>query len=52
LYGEKDYFQSLETMETFAEAIGADLSVMPNGEHWFHTDEQTEFRKKWLKKYM
>lgn len=48
LYGEKDHFQSLETMETFAEVIGADLSVMPNGEHWFHTDEQTEFRKRWL----
>ncbi len=48
LYGEKDHFQSLETMEAFAEVIGADLSVMPNGEHWFHTDEQTEFRKRWL----
>ena len=51
LYGEKDHFQSLETMKTFAESIGADLTVMPNGEHWFHTEEQTEFRKKWLNKY-
>ena len=50
LFGEKDHFQSLDTMETFAKAIGADLTVMPDGEHWFHTDEQTEFRKKWLNK--
>ncbi len=35
-------------MQTFAEAVGADLTVMPNGEHWFHTDEQTEFRNRWL----
>ena len=48
LFGEKDHFQSLDTMETFAKAIGADLTVMPDGEHWFHTNEQTEFRKKWL----
>ena len=51
LYGEKDHFQSLETMKTFAEEIGADLTVMPNGEHWFHTEEQNEFRKTWLNKY-
>ena len=50
LFGEKDHFQSLDTMETFAKAIGADLTVMPDGEHWFHTNEQTEFRKKWLNK--
>ncbi|WP_034475803.1 alpha/beta hydrolase [Butyrivibrio proteoclasticus] len=48
LFGEKDHLQSLETMQTFAEAVGADLTVMPNGEHWFHTDEQTEFRNRWL----
>lgn len=48
LYGEKDHFQSLETIEAFAKATGAGLTVMPGGEHWFHTDEQTEFRKKWL----
>ena len=50
LFGEKDHFQSLDTMETFAKEIGADLTVMPDGEHWFHTNEQTEFRKKWLNK--
>ena len=51
LYGEKDHFQTFDTMKTFAELVDADLTVMPNGEHWFHTDEQNEFRKNWLKKY-
>ncbi|MBQ3797842.1 MAG: hypothetical protein II842_16460 [Butyrivibrio sp.] len=37
-------------MRGFAEAINADITVMPNGEHWLHTEEQTEFREKWLTK--
>ena len=48
LYGEKDTFQSIETMNKFAGSVNADLTVMPNGEHWFHTDEQNEFRWNWL----
>jgi len=48
LYGEKDHFQTIDTMKRFSESVDADLTVMPNGEHWFHTDEQDEFRKKWL----
>ncbi len=48
LYGEKDNFQSIETMRRFAGSIEAELTVMPGGEHWFHTDEQNEFRWNWL----
>lgn len=51
LYGEKDNFQTIETMKRFAGSINADLTVMPNGEHWFHTDEQNEFRWNWLKEH-
>ena len=51
LYGEKDNLQSIETMTEFAKAIDAELTVMPNGEHWFHTDEQIEFRLSWINKY-
>ena len=50
LYGERDHLQSIDTMRGFAESINADLTVMPNGEHWFHTEEQIEFREKWLNK--
>ena len=43
LYGENDALTSYETMSEFASAHNADLTVMPGGEHWFHTDEQMKF---------
>ena len=43
LYGGKDNLTSYETVSEFAEKIGAELVVMPGGEHWFHTDEQMGF---------
>lgn len=48
-YGEHDNFTSIETMQKFADKINASLTVMPNGEHWFHTDEQLNFLKNWIK---
>ena len=48
LYGENDHLQTLDTMIKFAKSTNANLTVMPNGEHWFHTDEQNEFRWNWL----
>lgn len=50
LYGEKDNLTSLETISDFAEKIGAELTVMKNGGHWFHTKEQMDFLDKWIKK--
>ncbi|NLN56227.1 MAG: alpha/beta hydrolase [Clostridiales bacterium] len=43
LYGSRDNLQSIETINNFADRYGANVSVMENGEHWFHTDEQMEF---------
>jgi hypothetical protein len=48
LYGENDNFTSLETMKNFAEKIGASLTVMKGGEHWFHTPEQMNFLDSWI----
>jgi len=48
LYGSADNLQSRETIKTFAASISADLTVMNNGEHWFHTDEQMKFLDKWI----
>ena len=48
LYGENDGLTSLETITAFAERTGAGLTVMPDGEHWFHTEEQMRFLKEWL----
>lgn len=49
LYGENDMLTSYKTISSFAEKIGADLTVMEGGEHWFHTDEQMAFIDKWIK---
>ena len=43
LYGAHDNLTSLETIRAFAEKTGAELTVMPGGEHWFHTKEQMQF---------
>lgn len=40
--------QSIDTIQSFAEQIGADVTVMEDGEHWFHTEEQMEFLDNWI----
>lgn len=50
LYGEKDNLTSKENITRFAEQIGATLTIMGDGEHWFHTDEQLKFLDTWVKK--
>lgn len=49
LYGEKDNLTSYETISDFANRIHAKLTVMKNGEHWFHTEEQMQFLDNWIK---
>ena len=49
LYGEKDALTSMETIKAFAEKNNAELTVMPGGEHWFHTKEQMQFLDNWIK---
>ena len=48
LYGENDELTSYPTVAGFAAKTGAELTVMKNGEHWFHTDEEMEFLDNWL----
>ena len=43
IYGGKDSLTSFDTVDAFAKSISADLSIMKDGEHWFHTDEQMAF---------
>jgi len=50
LYGSNDNLTSFETMRDFAEKHHAGLTVMENGEHWFHTDEQMRFLDDWIRK--
>ena len=49
LYGEKDNFTDKQTMIDFAEKIGANVKIMKDGEHFFHTAEQMNFLDNWLK---
>lgn len=48
LYGEHDNLTSIETVSAFAKRHHADLTVMPGGEHWFHTEEQMRFLDQWI----
>ena len=50
LHGGKDNLTSRETISEFADKIGADLTVMENGEHWFHTNAQMQFLDDWLRR--
>ena len=49
LYGEKDNLTSYETILNFTNKSKANLTVMKDGEHWFHTEEQMEFLNNWIK---
>lgn len=47
LYAGRDNLTSRQTVERFAKEHNAALSIMENGEHWFHTDEQLAFLYSW-----
>ena len=49
LYGEHDNLTSIKTVSAFAKQHHAGLTVMPGGEHWFHTEEQMQFLDHWIR---
>lgn len=50
LYGKNDALTSCETISTFTKKHNAKLTVMENGEHWFHTEEQMQFLDNWIRR--
>lgn len=48
LYGAWDDLTSMDTIAAFARRIGAALTVMPDSEHWFHTEAQMRFLDAWI----
>lgn len=52
LYGSNDNLTSRETVDRFIQNHNADLTVMENGEHWFHTDEQLTYLNEWMRSEM
>jgi len=49
LYGSEDGLTSIDTITSFAQKHHASLTIMENGEHWFHTDAQMQFLDNWIK---
>lgn len=49
LYAGQDNLTSRITVDAFVKSHHAKVTVMENGEHWFHTDEQIAFLDKWMK---
>lgn len=49
LYAEKDSMTSINTITEFSKKINANITIMPGGEHWFHTKEQMDFLDNWIK---
>lgn len=50
LYAEKDHLTSRETVDDFVRTHRARVTVMSEGEHWFHTPEQIAFLGEWLRR--
>ena len=48
LYAEHDNLTSRKTVDKFIDTHNAHLTVMKNGEHWFHTEEQLDFLDGWM----
>lgn len=49
LYAGKDHLTSRQTVDRFVSQHHANLTIMENGEHWFHTEEQLLFLDHWMK---
>lgn len=48
LYGSNDDLCEFDRVSNFAHQFNCDLTVMEHGEHYFHTEEQLEFFKRWI----
>lgn len=49
LYGEKDNLCELDYVRNFTEQVPADMTILPEGEHFFHTESQLQYFREWLK---
>ena len=47
LYAGGDDLIPRAVMDAFTAKSGSGLTVMENGEHWFHTEEQLRFLREW-----
>ncbi|MGE4213641.1 MAG: alpha/beta hydrolase [Anaerotignaceae bacterium] len=52
LYGETDNLCEFDFVSSFAKKFNCGLEVMENGEHYFHTPEQLNFFRQWVKSHL
>ena len=52
LYGEADSICEFEVVSAFASKFNCSLEIMERGEHYFHTPEQLDFFRQWLKRHL
>lgn len=52
LRGEHDTLVPYESVSAFAERFGCALEEQADGEHWFHTEGQLAYYRRWLRKEM
>lgn len=48
LYGENDNLIDRNSIESFTHQFKCKLTIMKNGEHWFHTEKQLEALDNWI----
>ena len=49
LYGSRDNLMEIDVIKKFAGRFGCELTVMQDGEHYFHTPQQLLFRNAWCR---
>ena len=52
LCGSDDNLTERGTVERFTERFSCDLTVLEDGEHWFHTERQLIFLNGWIDRHM
>ncbi|AZV57628.1 hypothetical protein [Clostridium sp. AWRP] len=52
LYGSEDNLCEFNVIASFVKRFNCNLQVMEQGEHYFHTEEQLQFLRQWIKKYI
>jgi len=52
LYGSEDNLCEIDVVAAFAKRFDCDLEVMEHGEHYFHTEEQLQYFRQWLKNHI
>lgn len=48
VYGENDHLTSLSTIKELSNKTNSKLTIMKDGEHFFHTEEEMKFIDDWL----